>query len=119
MKKSRISKWKAAVKFSVIGLNPSTGEQIYNRQQNDGAERAGKNLADDAASEAGSEFTQKPVTDKATNDADDDIADQAEAVASKDLSAKPTRHSANDEYIQEFHNVIFNVDGFTAIFLPK
>ena len=77
MKKSRISKWKAAVKFSVIGLNPSTGEQIYNRQQNDGAERAGKNLADDAASEAGSEFTQKPVTDKSTNNTYNNVSDKA------------------------------------------
>ena len=60
-------------------------------------------IADPAAAEVDAQLRQQPARQQRADDADHDIADQAETCAAHDQSGKPARNTANDQRRNDAH----------------
>jgi hypothetical protein len=76
---------------------PSVDEP-ENDQKHYGADRGGDDGGDDADAKVDAQLGQQPITDKGADDPNDDVVDETEAGALHDLSGKPSRNSANQQY---------------------
>src|SRR5258708_3407446 len=71
---------------------PASAQQPDDKQQHDRADRCVDDRGDDSGAEMDAEAREQPVADESTHDADEDIADDAEAGPLDDLACQPPRN---------------------------
>src|SRR6185312_6877034 len=93
--------WPHSFIVSAIGLarsEPAAGsKQPHDQQQHDGTDRGIDDLRYETGAEMESKSWKQQTCDQRTGDADENIANDAEAGATHDLSSKPARDQAHEQ----------------------
>jgi hypothetical protein len=72
-------------------------DEAYYKQHNDCADRGIDDRGNDAAADVDAEPRQQPAADQSADNADNNIADKAEATTGHNLARKPARNSTDDQ----------------------